>query len=207
MNLYKDIIRAVTPQAKIDYQIFIINTGVENLVKYEMVEHFSALCKQGCANFMCKWSCPPYAPFYHEFVKKYSNISVCLSLVQTDQFDYIKNDYLKIKAANSILKSRIDKTLRKLIDEDIYYISTGSCRLCKSCKCKINEPCANPKLMSYSFEALGINVSDMVNDIFGIPLLWYKKNNLPKYTCVVAGLLYNDEFDANKIIEILRNMN
>ena len=40
--------------------------------------------------------------------------------------DYIKQDYLKIKAANSILKSRIDKVLRACKDDDEKYISTGA---------------------------------------------------------------------------------
>lgn len=43
--------------------------------------------------------------------------------------DYIKQDYLKIKAANSILKSRIDKVLRacKDDDENIYLLEAADC--------------------------------------------------------------------------------
>ena len=42
------------------------------------------------------------------------------------QLDYIKQGYLKVKAANSILKSRIDKALRNSINENEFYISTGA---------------------------------------------------------------------------------
>lgn len=204
MDLYKDTLWAITPQAKIEYKVFILNTDVKEINKYELPE-LANLCKEGCVNYGIKWSCPPHAPVYHEFVKNYSNITICLSQIQMNQFDYIKNDYLKIKAANTILKSRIDKVLRKLIDENAYYISTGSCRLCKSCRCKIHEPCAYPDIMTYSFEALGINVADMVDDLFGIPLLWYKKNQLPKYTSVVAGLISKEKYDRKLIIEALKN--
>lgn len=111
--------------------------------------------------------------------------------ININDLGYIKQDYLKIKAANSILKSRIDKALLNSLSEDEKNISTGSCRLCKPCKRKNNEKCAHPSEMTYSFEALGIDVSRMVNDIFGLTLLWYSKGNPPQYTCVVAGLLSN----------------
>lgn len=207
MNIYKDTVQAVTSRAKIEYQIYLANVNTKDIEKYEIRDRFSALCKEGCANYGNKWCCPPFAPFYHDFAGNYKNISVCLTLAPMDQFDYIKNDYLKIKAANTILKSRTDKTLRMLVNKDIYYISSGSCRLCKSCKRKIQEPCAHPDFMTYSFEALGINVADMVRDLFGIPLLWYRKNQLPEYTSVVAGLLSKDKYDTNAIIKLMQNMN
>jgi len=206
MNILQESIQAATPQAKIEYQIFIADAGTEEIFKYEDRERFNALCRNRCDNFGRKWSCPPYAPAYHEFAGEYNRIYICLTLAKTDQFNYIKHDYLKIKAANTILKRRIDKTLRKLIEKDVYYISGGSCRLCKSCKCKFQESCIHPELMTYSFEAMGINVDDMIRDIFGIPLLWYKES-LPKYTCVVAGLVSKDKFEAETIIETLKSLN
>lgn len=207
MNIYKDTIQAITPRARIEYEVFILSTDVKNIEKYEMRDRFAALCREGCENYERKWSCPPYAPAYHEFTGKFKNISVCLALARLGQFDYIKNDYLKIKAANTILKSRTEKALRKLIERDVYYISSGSCRLCKPCRCKMQEPCAHPGLMTYSFEALGIDVEDMVHDLFGIPLLWYSKGSLPEYTSVAAGLLSKDKFDTGVIINTLRDLN
>lgn len=47
---------------------------------------------------------------------------------------------------------------------------------------------------------LGVNVSSMVHDIFGIDLLWYAKGSLPLYTCVVAGLLSNQMMLDDRII-------
>jgi len=205
MDIYKETIQAVTPNAKIEYQIFIRNVPAKDIAKYEMKDRF-ALCREGCTNYERKWSCPPYAPSYQEFTNDFVNISVCLAMVRLEQFDYIKNDYLKIKAAHTILKSRADKTLRKLTDKDTYYISCGSCRLCKICNCKLQKPCKHPGLMTYSFEAMGINVGDMVIDLFGIPLLWHTKNTLPEYTCVVSGLLSNKEYDLSAIINTMQNL-
>ena len=207
MDIYKDTLHAVTSRARIEYRIYIASADTKDLEKYEIRDRFFALCKNGCANFENKWCCPPFAPFYRDFAGKFKHISVCLTLAPMDQFDYIKNDYLKIKAANTILKSRTEKTLRMLIDKDIYYISGGSCRLCKPCKRKMQKPCAHPDIMTYSFEALRINVTDMVRDLFGIPLLWNRKNQLPEYTSVVAGLLSKDKYDAKAIIKFMKDMN
>ena len=71
----------------------------------------------------------------------------------------------------------------------------------------MQKPCAHPDIMTYSFEALGINVTDMVRDLFGIPLLWNRKNQLPEYTSVVAGLLSKDKYDAKAIIKFMKDMN
>ncbi len=129
--------------------------------------------------------------------------------IDTDQFSYVKNDYLKIKAANSILKSRADNFLSKMAKQYGRYISTGSCRLCKPCKCKVDMPCAHPDKMTYSFEALGIDVSALVDMCFQEPLLWYKPQSLPKYTSVVCGLLTNDslsiKFLADEFFRLIKN--
>ena len=107
-------------------------------------------------------------------------------------FSEIKNKYLRVKAANAMLKSRADRYMRVMADKFGKYISTGSCRLCKPCKCKEGKPCAHPDVMAYSFEALGIDVGALVDRLFGSPLLWYRKGVLPEYTSVVCGLLTND---------------
>jgi len=114
-------------------------------------------------------------------------------------FHYIKSDSLKIKAANSILKSRLDKALRLLSDRYGNYISSGSCRLCKPCRCRSGLPCGHPDKMSCSFEALGMDVGRLTESCLDHELLWYSKGNLPKYTSVAGGLLTNDKIDGNQI--------
>lgn len=203
----KHILNASTPSKEYNYELFFVDGLSKKLKQYESVETFKNLCEKGCPNYNKKWSCPPFSPSFSRFTQKYKYIKVVLLTIRIDQFDNIKNNYLKIKAANSILKSRVDKVLRSFISDDIYYISTGSCRLCKPCKCKINLPCAHPELKTYSFEALGINVSDLTADLFGIKLQWYSKNNLPEYTSVVAALISTHELESVDIVGELRKLN
>lgn len=192
-----------TPSALIDGDVKFANISSTELIKYQDKQKFDLLCETGCPNYNNKWSCPPLSPSYSKFSSKYDNIIVVVISTKLEQFSYIKNDYLKVKAANTIMKSRVDKTLRSFISEDCFYISTGSCRMCKPCKRKLNQPCAHLDKMTYSFEALGINVSEMVSDLFDFELKWYKKKSLPEYTSVVAGLLFNGEMDEKLFIERL----
>ena len=143
-----------TPSAQICVNVLYKEVPSILLSTYQNKNKFDSLCQIGCTNFERKWSCPPYSPSYTDFTSKYEKILVLLLFAELWQFSYIKNDYLKIKAANSIMKSRVDKSLRLHLSDDSYYISTGSCRMCKPCKCKLHLPCAHPDKMSYSFEAL-----------------------------------------------------
>ena len=191
---------AKTPHGEVPYWSKVSTVSAKDILSYCNKKYFDNLCQVGCPNYSSKWSCPPYSPAYKDFSKNYQKLCVDLLGLDMSSLDYIKQDYLKIKAANSILKSRIDKVLRACKDDDEKYISTGSCRLCKPCHKKLNEPCAHPDIRTFSYEALGVNVSSMVHDIFGIDLLWYAKGSLPLYTCVVAGLLSNQMMLDDRII-------
>jgi predicted metal-binding protein len=189
-------------KAVINERIIIYNVGIRildpvSITNFSNKDLFLELCRNGCQNYAKKWSCPPFAPSYAEYIDRWDYLTVFLFQVDMFQFFYIKNNYLKIKAANSILKSRADRFLRHLALQHGGYISTGSCRLCKPCKCKLELPCTHPKNMSFSFEAMGINVDALVQNHFNTQLLWYKQGCLPKYTSVVCGLLSNNSLCIN----------
>lgn len=197
---------AHTQSALLEYTVKISKIHTIDCYHLTDSERFSKLCDIGCSNFNKKWSCPPNSPSFHEFTSKWSDLFVFHFQIYTDQFLYIKNDYLKIKAANSILKSRADKYLSIMSYQYGSYISTGSCRLCKPCKCKLTMPCAYPDKMTYSFEALGIDVNKLVYMCFQEPLLWYKPKCLPKYTSVVCGLMTNNSISVETLKDKYLNM-
>jgi predicted metal-binding protein len=191
MNISFDC-TATTSSANLTYSIDICAISANCINDYCDQPLFLDLCNKGCANYGRKWSCPPYAPDYRSVSANRKRLFILYARIALAQFTYIKNDCLKIKAANNILKSRADKFLRIMTVKYGQGIPAGSCRLCKPCKCKIDMPCAHPDLMAYSFEAMGIDVGKMVNACFQKPLLWYKPDCLPSYTSVVCGLLTNN---------------
>lgn len=184
---------ATTKSATIQYTVEICQCMPTACVIYEDEKRSNNLCKGGCPNYSHKWSCPPFAPLFTEIILNWKKMYLIFMHVDLSQFSYIKSDYLKVKAANSILKSRADRFVREMARLHGSCISTGSCRLCKTCECKKGMPCAHPDLMAYSFEALGADAWQMVNDYFHKPLLSYQRQSLPEYASVVCAVLTNED--------------
>lgn len=193
---------AHTPTKIIPYSVCVNTMATHDTFKYANIQHIKHYCEIGCENYGNKWSCPPHSPCYLSYIKEYPVISICLLKINISELSYIKNNYLKVRAANSILKSRIDKALRASFPS-LHHLSPGSCRQCRSCKKKSNLPCVHPDTISYSFESLGVNVQRLVHDVFNIDLLWYSAGNLPLYTCVVSGVLHSNEFNEDLFISTL----
>jgi predicted metal-binding protein len=188
-----------TPSASLNYSVSIVNIPSNKLIDFENKNKFDEMCISGCPNYNKKWSCPPFAPVYHQYSEKWEYLYIYYMQIEINQFMYIKNDYLKIKAANNILKSKADKYLREIALRYGKYVSTGSCRLCKPCKCKIELPCSNLEKKTFSFEALGIDVGALVELYFKSKLLWYRRGQLPEYTSIVCGILTNDVYSFETI--------
>ena len=197
---------AFTKSGKLEYSIDICKTTPKQLLSLVDKQVFDALCETGCVNYGKKWACPPYSPSFIDFASGYNQLFIIYLRTDMNQYTYIKNDYLMIKAANSILKSRADRFLSGIATQYGRYITTGSCRLCRPCKCKIGQKCANPDRMTYSFEALGINVSGVVESYFQRPLLWYAPHCLPEYTSVVCGLLTNETVTVDHFCTLYSEM-
>lgn len=182
----------------IDSKAVIINAN--ELKTFQDKEYFDGLCKKGCPNYNSKWTCPPYSPTYSQYAKEFSKALLVLFYCNLNQFYYTRTEYMKVKASNSILKSRMDRLMREL---EIKYtgkmLSNGSCRLCKPCNRKNNLPCKKPFDMRYSMEALGLNVDQISQHFLSHRLLWYKNKKAPSYSSVVSCLLTNTDFTESEI--------
>lgn len=182
-------------------KLFTDTSIFENYYEGKQIE---GACRNGCVNYGKKWSCPPFSHAFPEIEKKYS--SACLLCFSTEMKYYtdIKNKYLAVKAANVTLKSLIEKSARDIEKHaGGYSLLSGSCRLCKSCQCKINRPCKHLDKMRYSMEATGLNVKRVCADCLEHDLLWYENKKLPEYTSVVALILYKQHFGLDELSDIL----
>lgn len=176
------------------------------LHKFENKELFNNMCKGGCPNYKKKWSCPPYSPKFSSYSENYKYALIVLMSCDLEQFNYIKTEYMKVKASHSILKSRMDNLMRSLENDfDGLMISSGSCKLCKPCNCKQSLTCKKPNLKRYSMEALGLDVGTVSLDLFKHELLWYKNKKAPSYSSILSCLLLNNlnHIDSN-IIQYLK---
>ncbi|SHJ91679.1 Predicted metal-binding protein [Clostridium cavendishii DSM 21758] len=199
---------AETPSAKIVVCLNYIKVSAKSLIPYENNNSLKIRCEQGCQNYNNKWSCPPHSPKYSVISKKFNNAYVFLFYCHLEQFSYIKTPYMKIRVANSILKSRSDKIIRQLEKESNgKMLANNSCRLCKECSCKTKESkCKKPSKLRFSMESVGLNVESIAMDFFDHKLLSYSKDNVPLYSSVVTTILTNEIIEEDKINELFLNM-
>jgi hypothetical protein len=87
------------------------------------------------------------------------------------------------------------------------FLSSGSCRLCKPCNLQNNLPCKHPKEMRFSLESTEIDCNDLSTKLFNTPLLWFKNNKAPEYTCILAGLISNKNEEQHIITELEKSIN
>lgn len=181
---------------------------------------FTRMCKDGCVNYDKKYSCPPCSPEFGKYLSRHevkAKLMMVVMLVfeigQLGNCGYKEN--LKLKIANSIIKTRIEKIMRALEEKinadygrtsQTRFIGSGACRLCRPCQRKFKRPCKHPDKMRYSLEALGVDCGKLVKDAFGKELKWYKNKKAPEYTAVVCGMPLPENADKKKVITKLNNI-
>jgi predicted metal-binding protein len=191
-----------------DYNVKVYSKFIKKEDVLVQKDLFCKMCKIGCKNYDNKFSCPPFSGNFIELVGNRDGIFVVLFLMDLSKID--STQYNKLRIANSIMKSRMDKIMRIMESKfDTKFFSTGSCRLCRTCQLKLKKSCKHPDKMRYSLEATGVDCDDLSKKLFNLPLLWFNNGQAPKYTCVIAGLICDSlevssvEIELNKLISSL----
>lgn len=190
----------ITPSAEIEIHLKATLTKADLLNSYQDKNKFEKLCAEGCPNYGSKWACPPFSPSYSNLSNQYSNALLVLLYCNLSQFNYTKTEYMKIKASNSILKSKSDRLLRYLEEKSLgIMLSNGSCRLCSPCNRKKGLGCKKPMEMRYSMESLGLDVEKISLELLHHQLLWYQNKLAPEYASVVGGVLMNEQISISDL--------
>lgn len=166
---------------------------------------FTKMCEQGCSNYNNKHCCPPHTPEFSCHVGSYRRLLLVMARIEIDQLAATTyNEYHKVRMTNTIIKSRIEKVMRSLEKSSgTKFMSTGACRLCKPCQKKIGKTCKHPQEMRFSLEALGADCNRLAEEVFGMPLLWYKEKHAPEYTAVICALPLKEEHEKEEFYKLL----
>jgi predicted metal-binding protein len=188
-------------ERNIPYTVEIVEGNVSEMPISIERERFLQLCESGCPNYKKTWSCPPYSPEFEEFTAGWDKLYILHTKINLSEFADIEDNNRKIYKASSIIKSRSDNFLLKMSKRYGKYITCGSCNFCTPCKCETGEPCAHPEMMSYSYEAMGVNVASLLETFFGESLQWNTASGSPEHTSVICGLLTNEPLELSFIQE------
>ena len=194
-------IHAKTPKNKFNIEVYY--DFIEKSKVKTNKQLFSEMCKSGCKNYNKKYSCPPFSPNFEDLIKNQNKEGLFVVLFQCNLTQINSTEYNKLRIANVVMKSKIDKIMRLLEKEfNTIFLSTGSCRLCKPCKLVLKQPCKHPDERRYSLESTGVDCKALSENLFGTKLLWYNKK-APEYTCVLCGILV----DKNDVPEVINKLN
>ena len=152
----------------------------EFLSKYMDVEKFLPLCRS-CSNYGKLHTCPPFEENLYSLLKDFKYLELFAMTVPS-------GDIAEYKAA----RRYFDEQMLMLEEKNSGAIAffAGSCLICEDGNCARNKgmECHHKDLSRLSLEALGIDVTAALSDIFGVRLEWATEGHSPESMTLLSAL-------------------
>lgn len=162
-----------------------VEIKLKNIIFDPKVQTLCISTNYTCPFYNHSHSCPPVAPYMKEEVSKYERFFLIYSIFDLEeQFKKIKARYPERSEYNikldlqmkNVLSGNLEREFEKFLEnykEDYVeklLLYDGTCRVClnendKMCTYDEGFPCRYPSKMSYSMEAVGIDVIMTVHQL------------------------------------------
>lgn len=148
------------------------------------------LACETCPNYLKNLSCPPYSPFFEEYLEGSKTATVLCFRIPQEYFAELpleRRYYKSFKEARKLLG-------RELVDyreRGFLVAGSGACRACPVCAIAEGEDqCRNPELRIYSLESLGTNLTALTRRCFNIELEWSGPDRAADFVCAIGAVFY-----------------
>jgi len=165
----------------------------------------SEACRTGCNLYALNGGCPPFAPDYQTLSKQYAYAMILYFKLSAKDYprnlpaDSQKNrwDFAVAFMSRALLASLV------LLAEKLsgYVLSSGHCIGCRTCNFNSGENyCPRPDKRTYSLEAVGVNIVDLMKEYSDSPVIWWNddKKHVPEYQLRVGAVLHNVLIEAGE---------
>jgi predicted metal-binding protein len=156
---------------------------------FEYGEEFKRYCEE-CNNYTKNLSCPPYSPFFPEYIGEAKEARViCLRT----PLAYYNQPTIEERCDACFLemKSLLGDELLHYREEGLVIAGSGACLECRRCAIqKGRDTCKRPEKQIYSLESLGVNVASLITKCFHINLQWSSDQQAANFICVVGAVFY-----------------
>lgn len=160
---------------------------VKELVKrFRDKERFFALCKE-CNNFGRQWSCPPLETSHEKELERWETATIIATVIEVPEGT-------PVEAASSLMQPEKIRIANQLLQREKTNggrasTTIGRCLGCPEGKCARLDglPCRHPELVRPSLEALGFNIADILDQLFGITLQWGSNGICPERLHLVTA--------------------
>jgi predicted metal-binding protein len=162
-------------------------------------------CRNGCSLYGRNGGCPPFSKKFSKIRRNHFLILYAKMLTEFYPPKVLNGCYYTrwvfVETFLTSLTNRIGKKLAFALDG--YFLSSGYCCSCKPKRCSVKDgkPCRKPDARTYSLEATGILVTELMKDVFDIELQWWRPKEpdyVPKYMLKVIGLTREKDFNSDE---------
>jgi len=163
------------------------------------VAKFLECCKL-CPNYGKVWSCPPYSFDPQQIWNSYDSLTLCCRKVlfsedaravsyPQEELGVITKQLMQLEQ-DALLEIMMEK---ERLNRGSMALAAGSCSACAPLECarKSGQRCRHPEKIRYSLESLGADVGKLIEEQFGLTMLWAEGGHLPEYFLLVGGLMHN----------------
>ena len=162
-------------------------------------------CRNGCKLYGRNGGCPPFSPNFSKIRR--SHFLALYAKILTKHYPpkvlngHYYTRWVFVETFMTSLTNRIGKNLASTLDA--YFLSSGNCHSCRPMRCAVKDgkPCRKPDARTYSLEATGVLVTELMKNLFDTELQWWRPKEpdyIPKYMMKVIGLTRERDFDEDE---------
>ena len=145
-------------------------------------------CKD-CPNYGKLWSCPPFDFDVRIAFEGRENLIVNAWAFETYN---LSDDAIERINMETVYEMNYLILEEEKKEKGSFAFYADSCVICgeNSCTRSQNKPCRHIDIMRYPLEAFGIDVNTLLNDLFGLKLIWAEQGKkYPDIIIRVTGLI------------------
>lgn len=155
----------------------------EDMMRHYDPERIQGYCR-ACDKYGLFWSCPPFDAPPLESLPSWSRALLITQKTWVPK-DACKDDLIRWFLA---ARNTLGEFMTTQETDGAIAIIAGHCSGCPTCPRARGGACCAPTRMRYSLEALGFDITKMVEDLAGQTMDW-PESGAPDYLLVVGALL------------------
>ena len=156
---------------------------------------------ESCQRYGKNFACPPYSPYFPEYVKGTDTAKIICYRSPLEQFKsvIIEDSYhAAFKKVSSLLSGELLDSRKS----GQIIAGSGACPSCERCAIELGKSqCNNPERQIYSLESLGVNVVSLSEKELGIKLEWSQEGHKAGYVSALGAVFLRENKSPDLKVE------
>jgi predicted metal-binding protein len=146
---------------------------------------------EACPKVGTNLACPPYSPFFQDYVGQKTRAKVICFRIPLEQFQASTPEERYFAAFREVRSLLVDELLRHRREGRIIG-GAGACLACGECAIMQGDrECRNPEALIYSLEAMGVNIISLSEKALGLRLEWSASGSEAEHVAAIGAVFYD----------------